>query len=324
MSSVARTAYQVGVQGAIGSPVAATRKLYGKTAFPNEDDNTEPVTQSRPNYQAVHDVNQTHRSATWKYEEELNFEEMPFWMQVMLQGSIAPSGSGPYTWAADSEDTATEDILTLEAANEVADVQMPDGICTKWEISGGDANGPKPILTKLEFIGSKVDDMAGGITSGIADRDLATHYGLFRNTSFYLDDAAGNIGNTAIAALASFSLKCDKKVQPNYPGGQSGLYTSFNKEKSYVEVMVELIMNATAYAEFSDKYANGTARFGRIHTDGAGNDGWFFDFHAARWHKMEFKPSGATWRVALMCQAAYDTTLGYAWQMRTVNGISSL
>lgn len=323
MSAVAETIFQAGLESAAGTAVAATRKLYGKAELPMEEDTIQTIQQSRDNYVANFDAVKTHTQAKWSYEEVLNFEEIVFWAQMFAKGSVTPTGAGPYVWTFNGVGSSDDlQVMTLEAADNVSQLQCPYGICKTWELAGSDGNGPKLVTFKTEYIFQKTDHM-GSLTS-LSERDITGHYGAFANTALYLDDAAGGIGTTEIPALMAFTIKCDNKVQPNFPGNQNGLYTSHNRDKRYVEIMVDLLLDATTYTEFTDHYKDGDARFGRIRVGGLGNDQLDFDFHVARWHKFEPKASGSTRRVVLMAQSYYDATLGYDWQLAIQNDVSAL
>jgi hypothetical protein len=324
MSSAALTQFQAGIEATRGTAVAATRKLYCDAQLPVEDDNIEMVHQARNQFVANFDALQNHVSATWSLEEVFNFHEMAFWLQLAAKGGVTPTGIDPYIWTfngmATSDDLAT---MTLEAADDEAALRAPFGVMTSWEIAGQDGNGPAPLMFNADFIFAGVDDNA--LTGAIADRDISGHYGLFRNTALYLDAVAGSIGTTEVAAsLMSFAIRVDNQVQANYPGNTGGRYTSINRDKRHCEVELNLLLNATAYAEFTSAYKNGTARFGRIRNVGAGDDQFDIDFHAARWHKWEPTVNGPTRRVTLLAQTVYDPTLGFDWQIALRNNLAAL
>lgn len=321
MSNAAETVFQIGIESTRGTAVAATRKLYCVADLPTEDDNIELVKQARDNYIANYDALQTKRQAAWTAEDVCSYDELHLWAQLFAKGGVSGSGAGPYIWtfngAAASDDLST---ATLEAGDNVAAVEVPFLTCTNWEISG---QSGKPVMGKYSFIGQKVVDTT--LTGAISDRDLAGSYMLFKNAAVYLDDTAGGIGGTEITnALMAFSLKCDNKVTPNFTGNNSGLFSSINREERYVEVTLDLLLDATTYTEFTDHYVDGEARFGQINIPGSGNDDFTFNFHVKKWHKFEPKKDGSSRRIILMGQTAYDPTLGYDWQFVITNDESAL
>lgn len=322
MSATAETVYQMGLESTPGTAVAATRRVYLRGELPVEDDTTYQFTQSRDNYIANYDQAATHRMVTWKSEEELNFKEAAFDFETIMKGGVSPTGTDPYTrvynGAASSDDLKA---ATLECSDNVVDWEVPYLLCKDWEISGADGNGPSAIMFKRNWIGQQ--KIATTLTS-LSDRDIAGSYALFKNTALYLDDSAGGIGGTEVAGLMAFTIKCDNKIQPNFPGNAGGVYTSHNREKRYLEITLDLLLNATTLTEFEDHFIDGDARFGQLDIAGAGDDDLKINFHTKRWHKFEPKASGPTRRVLLMCQTAYDPTLGYDWQATLINNIASI
>ena len=323
MSSASETVFQAGIESTKGTAVAATRKLYCVAELPVEDDNVQTVQQARDNYMANFDAVQTHRLGKWKMEQPANYKDLMFWFQLMLKGGVAASGAGPYTWtfngAAASDDL---DAMTLEAGDDVVALEVPYTLCGSWELSGADGNGPGLVNLKGDFVGTKKVDTT--LTGAISDVDMSGAYLLFKNAAVYLDDTAGGIGSTEVAALMAFSLKCDNKIQPNFPGNAGGIFTSHNRDKRFVEVQLDLLLNSATYTEFTDHYVGGDARFGQISITGIGNYDFSFNFHVARWHKFEPKASGPTRRVVLIGQTVYDPTLGYDWQTVVTNDEATL
>lgn len=324
MSATAETVYQMGIESTPGTAVAATRKIYSVAEMPVEIDATEQVMQSRDNYIANYDTLQTHREVGWKNEEVLNFKEFAWWAEFLAKGGVSPTGTDPYTrvynGASSSDDLKTG---TLECADNIATWEVPYLINKDWEISGADGNGPKPVMLKMNWIGTK--KVSTTLTGALSDRDLSGSYALFKNTALYLDDTAGNLGNTEVAsALMGFNVKCDNKVQVNYPGNTGGIYASHNRDNRYLEITLDLLLNATTLTEFNDHFADGDPRFGRLGIAGAGDDNLNIDFSIAKWSKFEPKSSGPTRRVILMGQTAYNPTLGYDWQMTLINNLAAI
>lgn len=324
MSNVAETYFQAAIESTAGTGLAATRKLYPKADIPVEERLTEYIQQSRQSYIANHEAVETHVIANWKTEEVMNFEETIWYGLLAWKGGVTASGVGPYTWTYNGAATSDDlDTATIEAADNVAAVEMNYGMIKSWEITGADGNGPKPVMFKADWLGSKVVDTT--MTAAISDRDIKGSYMLFKNTQVYLDATAGGIGTTEISnALMSFSLKCDNKIQPDYPGGNSGIFTGHSRDRRFVEITIELLLDATTYTQFTSIYKNGTARFLQLKNTGASNDLWTFNAHVRRWHKAEWKQSGPSRRIVLMAQSVEDPTLGYDWQTVFTNDISAL
>lgn len=217
MSEASLTRFQAGIESTPGTAVAATRIIYVKEpSMPFEEDNTVQFGQSRPNFIANYDTAQTHRSAKWSSTIDVSFDDIHFWLQMAAKGGVTPTGTGPYTWTFNGAGS-TDDLntMTLEAADDVMAVEVPYMLCTDWEISGSDGNGPGIIEAKMSWLGQKMEPAT--LTSALSDRDLAGTYALFKNANLYLDASAGNIGTTAAGNMMAFTFKVNNNIQPNYP-----------------------------------------------------------------------------------------------------------
>ena len=320
MSAAAETVFNGKIEATRGTAVAADRALYVVNAdLPKAVPTGEYVKQSRGTYVANFDHIITKRDATWQPTIHFSFDDIVWWLQLMIKGGVTPTGVGPYVWTFPNSSTDDDlDSATIEAGDNVVSVRMPFGMVDTWEILGEEG---KIIQAKLGMVGAQVED--NGLASP-ADRDLAGSYAHMGNASLYLDDSAGNIGNTEIEnALVGFSIKSKNGIKANHTGNGGRVRSSVNRDERWIEVMLDLIMDVTTYTEFTDHYRDGESRFGRLRLDGNGNDQADIDFHC-HWEKFETKRDGPTRRLVLFGQSIYDPTLGYDFQMEVTNDEASL
>lgn len=324
MSASALTRIQGGLETTFLTAVAANRILYVRKAeLPTEDRGKEYIEQSRQSYNAFYEGAETHVIGGWKAELDFSFDDMHWWYNMML-GAITPGGVGPYTWTKNSEATSDDlKAMTLEAADNVAAVEMPGTLVTDWEIDGKDGEGPNIVTAKLGFLGQKVDSTT--MTGALSHRDLRGTYMMFKDTAFYIDDTAGGIGTTQVAAaLMAFNIKCNNNIVPIHPGNNNGLMMARERGTRYVEWSAELLLNATTLTEFTDHYKDNDMRFVQFKNSGGGaNDDWIFNI-ATKLHMFPFKRNEAVRRVVLAGRSIYDATLGYAWSSTITNDEASI
>lgn len=323
MSAGALTKFQLGFESTRGTAVAATRPLYMRGELPIEKRPPEYITQERGDFNEYHDSVQPMIHAEAKLEGEFNYQEAPVWMCMALKGGLTPTGAGPYVWTADSESTSDDlDSITLEGGDNVAAVEMPFGMCGSWEIAGADGKGPKVITHKMDLIGQKV--VPTTLTGAISALDQRGSYAHMTQAQVFVDTAAGSIGGTEWSnALMAFSIKGDNKLSPNYTGGNSALFSSVDRDNRHIEVMIDLLLNATLYSAWQSSFQANALRFCRLKLTGSGDDYFQFDF-ATRFESFEWKRGNGTRRVVLLGKTLYDPDLGHAWECTVQNDIASL
>lgn len=324
MSAVAKTIVSGKFETVPGVPLGgAYRVLYVTGAeFPTEDDTIEYIGALPGTWVAHQDAYQMERTASFDVEAVANFDELGWWAHLAL-GVPVLSGAGPYTrtWTAGA-------ITLLRAAtiwviDNVLSIQMPFGLIKDWEISGGDGSGPKPIEFKASMIGAGVTNQ-GAVVPTVTYPSQNGQYMMFRNTRLYVNSTAATIGTTAVdCQLMGFSIKCDNKLDPQYPAcsTSNGAYSGYEREPRYVELELDLLLNATTSAEVA-AYFNNTARYVRLENIVSGNI-WRFDVVVKRWASYETNSNSATRRVTLMAQSVYDTTLNFDWRMVLINSVAT-
>lgn len=322
MSLASLTRFLYGYEVTRGTAVAPTSRLYMTGDLPTEGREQEYVTQERADFNEYHDAYQTHIKVEWTGEQIFNYADAQFWMGLALQGDITPSEvTGTYTRDVDSQST-TDDLesITLYGTDNVASVRVPFAMCQSWEIAGDDGKGPKGITLKMDFLGQQAAAVAA--PAALADTDIRGTYAHFTQARLFVDDTSAGLGTTEFAnALMAFSIKGDNKLSPNYTGGGNMLYTSMDRGERHVEVMVDLLLDAAMYAEWSSNFQGNELRYARLQFDGPGVHEFSFDF-STRWESAEFKRGDGTRRVVLLGKSLYCPTWGNSWTAQLVNEVA--
>lgn len=327
MSNVALTYWQAGLESTPGTAVAATRKVYAKGPVPSENRPKVYAQQSRQNFIANYDAMETHVTIKpWTMTEEgAPFTELPWWFAMAIKGGVSPTGSGPYVYtfndAGSSDDLKT---ATMEVNDGVGSFEVPYSMVNQWKLTGKGGSGPTPVNFEATLIGQKLTP-AITMTAAISDRDLRGQYMLFKNTQLFMDDSAGNIGTTEVAAaLEEFTIMGDNKIVPRYTGSAAGgPYSTHRRDERYLEFTAIVLFNSAAYTEFQNKWQANSGRYIQLKNTGSGNNLFTLNLYT-KLATFEFNEDGPTRRVALMGQSIYDPTLGYSFQAVVQNDLTTI
>lgn len=324
MSNVALTYWQGGLESTAGTAVAATRRLYEVGELPEEERAKEYVKQSRQNFIENFDVLDTHAKVEFPLEAKaLSYNDLAWWAELYLKGSVSPSGAGPYVrvfnGAGTSENLKT---ATFEVSDGVGAFQIPYALGKALEIKGKNGKKPGAVSAKFDLIAQKVT--AGHtMTAALSERNLVGTYMLAQHAQFFMNSAVGDIGTTEIATLMEFSLKLKNNVDPIYFGGDSGYYGASRRSERYLEVMVKLLFDSTTYSEFSTNFQTNTGRYCQLKIANGSNYIAAFNFYT-KMDKFAWPEDGPTRQVSLLGRSVYDPTLGYDWQLSLTNQLASI
>lgn len=321
--SVALTRWQAGIESTRFTAVGADRPIYKKAPIPDPARGREHIGQSRGNFVATFDTEETHEGPVkWTHEGPANFETLAWWFLLALRGGVSPSGAGPYTMTYASAETSDDlDSASFEVTDGVGVFKLPGAMVRSWELSGKGGRGPTLVTAKFDLLAPQ---MESGITmtGDISDLDITGSYMLFKNTELYIDDAAGSIGTAAVGTLTEFSLKMDNALEPDFVGNNSGRYNAIDRGERYLEFMATLRFDSTAYDELQNHWESNDVRFLQLKNTGASNDLLTVNL-ATKLESFTFGEDGPTRRVALMGRSKYDPTLGYDWQVEIQNDVAS-
>lgn len=325
MSSNALTYWQAGLESTPGTPVAATRRLYEVGGVPEEVHTKMYVGQSRGNYVANFDVLDTATSAPFSLEAKaLSFKDLAWWAELFFKGGVTPTGAGPYVRTYNGMGTSDSlKAATFEVADDIGAFQIPFAFGKSIEIKGKVGAKPGPISAKYDLMGQYIWS-GHTMTAALPERDLAGTYMLANQAELYINNSAALIGVNAIGSLMEFSIKMDTNSEAIYFGGDEGRYAAKKRGERYLEVMVKLEFDNTAYGEFGNYFSATSARFCQLKiTDGTANNIAAFNFHT-KWDKFTWPEEGPTRQVSLIGRSVYDPTLGYDWQLTLTNQLASI
>lgn len=322
MSHKALTYWQGGLEATAGTAVAATRRLYEIGEIPEESREKEYVPQSRQNF--IENFEAVETSARTEFTLEapvLSYKDLAWWAELFLKGGVTPTGAGPYVRVYNGAGT-TDDLktATFEVSDGVGAFQIPYAFGDSFEIKGKNGSKPGPVEAKWDLIGQKVTP-GHTMTAALAERDLTGTYMVAQHAQFYLDDAAGGIGGTEIGTLMEFSIKMKNNTDPIFFGGDSLAYGAKRREERYLEVMVKLMFDATAYTEFTNKFRANASRFCQLKIANGANNIAAWNLHT-KFDKFTWPEDGPTRQVSLLGRSIYDPTLGYDWQLTLTNQLA--
>lgn len=321
MSEKARTRWQAAIEATPLTAIAADRMIYALAGIPEEQNNGVYIEQSRGDYEKNFDmVSDAKMVDGWKFElPGVAYDDWNYWGNLAHYNLSTPTGAGPYVWAWNGAATTALGSGTFEAADAVGAFQIPGAYCKSWELSG---KPKEPIKASFDMIGQRLT--AGHtMTAALSDRDLRGNYALFQDAALYLDDTAGAIGGTEVAAsLLEFSIKGNNQLEPVFTGNGGGYYSQVDRDDRYLELSFTLLFDAATYAEFSGDFQSEAVRFGRLRVTNS-PDIFDVNFHT-KWEKYNWNNDGPTRKVTLMGQSIYDPTLGHSWEVEVTNGSATL
>lgn len=263
--SVKLRAYQMGLQGAFGTAVPATRRLpwrYTPTVNPNwtsPDVDTGTLDPAIQPYRTALDV-------TGQAVGPLAANDAQVLWGLLLKGGVAPTGGAAKSWAFAPASTSQDvyDLASAEWGDEVTgdQFQYQDGILDQLQLSFPQDLGPIQITADLRF-GSLTYPHT--MTAGLAV-DKAPTWLYNADTQLYIDTSAGSIGitpmvNTMHDASITIASNTDVKRFSNgsnanfavagYARGARTLETTFTFAKS-TQALVEFAawLNANPQERF--------------------------------------------------------------------------
>lgn len=202
------TLQQAGIEGTRGTGVAATRKLYGQLTpsyvrplvFYNSQTGT---------YEQRRAASYARAKPSFSYVEECSYEDLPWWAQFFMKGSVTgvtDAASPPAFLYTFTPSTATDDLKSMSLEfNESGNPYESDQVMAISVTLRMDSdNDQEPCwMMDVNLIGRdwEVTTYTGAISDRVREDILA------RGTTLYIDDAGGTIGTTAkTGSLISCSI----------------------------------------------------------------------------------------------------------------------
>jgi hypothetical protein len=271
---------QLGQQSAHGTPVAASViypadagamiELDRSTTSPEEDYGDLSLHHSG---RAWHGV----RAAQLTLASEARFEDLPEILEMHVEGGVTPTGTGPYVWQYDFDETSdTLKRYTIEAGSDDAldQYEISDCLATDLEL-GFDAltvPGAQPWRMSATILGK--DRVVAALTPGLSapatlESMLGHNTTLHEGTTSTAFSALGELS----AHLAQFRLRSSLNLARRVYGGSDSA-TGFGRQRAGVEFDALVKISASSKANIHDVWnVSGsipTERRWRIKVDGSG------------------------------------------------------
>ena len=324
---------QAAIEAARGTAIAATRKTYAAgsgtferpLAFVNMPNGT---------YDARTIPVKGRGAGSFSITDVATFEDLPFWLEGMLKGSVTPTadtGTPPAeTWDF-VPSAATDDLAsyTLEWGDPGNAYQIPQFLIDSWTIRGDPDNANEPAWM-VEAQGPTLAWVPHAFTGSLTDR--TTEIIKAAGTKIYLDDAGGTIGTTPLnGQLISWSvtgninrhLKAFAEDEFGPAPGRSGrgdrtvdmqLVLEFFDDVEYAHYRDTALVQRLIRLERSGTQIHDTPTTPKLlQIDGAGY-----------WGSYSLGDRDGNKTITLTLMTALDAVLGYAFKASVVNALATL
>jgi hypothetical protein len=191
---------QFGIESTKGTPVAATRIANGVLSDPNLNRNLVWSNVQNGTYLGRQKASYPRFMPTWSYTEAASYEDLAWWLQLAVDGSVTPSADAgtPIAYTREYDpDLATDTLKSVtmeygvdgEQVNEVAQVMVNS---LTLRCNPDNQNEPAWMMD-AELLGLSIDDSAS-FTSALTIRD--TEEIAAAGTKIYIDDDPTDLGDT--------------------------------------------------------------------------------------------------------------------------------
>lgn len=255
MGEVALRRNQSGIEATRGTAVAATKKLYGVAgvtlAQPNiyaQDDRGNFIDKWRGNPKTV--------DAGLSFDADALFEDLPYYLEMLLQGGISPSGTSStgYTWKYVPDQTS--DLLktrTWETGDNAIAWQGPFATFDQGDFTLG-----LDDTTKVKFTGwvqnwipqtsGSLTTTFAGFTGGLPDRSVEAVSGYLNK--LYIDVPGTAPGTTqVIGRFISATWSYHNQNSRKYFGDGSAVFTGLGRGRR--QVQLDLTFEGSADDQFA-------------------------------------------------------------------------
>ena len=262
MGELALKKIQGGLETVRGTAVVATRNIYGKMTitrlqprrFANED---------RGVFTKYFRANPKLIDAGFKLESDVTFEDLPYFLETVIQGGISPTGSSAQGFIWTYNPDMTSDLLksrTYYAGDDTVQWRGAFGVSDKLDITIGLEDA---ITFELEgFVQDWVPVTSGFLTTGfsapgfqnLSDRTVESVMGY--QTKLFVDPPSNPVGTTQrsgkfISAKAGVHLNNKKKAF-----GDNFNYMLQKLGRGEKDVECEFVFEGLNQQEFADHFNN--------------------------------------------------------------------
>lgn len=320
--------HQAGLEVTRGTPVAATRRVYGEGMAQRQQPLIRPASEDRSSLIRNFRSQPGLVAATFPIRASATFEDLPWWYQLGMKGGVAGVLQNTTAYKYDFIPDSTSDTLksaTFEDGDDTQAWRMPFGMVDSFSITG--ALG-QPWLLELTIIGADLTPQA--FTAAIGDRvteDIETHLTKL---------AIGNVGAVPAGFLTGqvigFKLNVANHLARKYfmDGLATPVMGGVGRADREVSLEVTWEGNAATVAERA-LWVSGTQRVARLQANGTTIAG----SSPSQTKQAEIIESGkwTTWTVGNretnttmtgLLEAEYDSALGYEVDAFVVNSLVTL
>lgn len=300
---VRNRAHQFGRQSAMGTPIAAKRRL-PLSGTPDVDLQwTDPEFDVGAIYPVGSPVRGAGNFAANLTANALYYNDLQVKLAALFGGGVTPSGSGAsktWAWTPEGDGSQSFDLFTYQFGDDVTTdwYQLADGILTSLTINSPDTGAG--VLTATESwlfgiansTGSTDSPVAGTVpTTGLSvDTDGTPVY--LKDCSVFIDSTAAGIGSTMVGdSVHNFTLTMAQEIdQKRYANGsQSFGVDDYGRASASIDLQIQ-------FAKTADSVGTGSE-----------SDAWMSDTAVNRFVKIQFE--------SLRVAEAGSPDVPYSWSI---------
>jgi hypothetical protein len=335
--------HQFGLQVALNTPVAATRRIAYR-GIPEinlnwtdqEDVDTGSIDPVLPPYRVGADI-------TLPLTATLDYHHIPMLMAAGVEGGVTPTGSTDRTWVHTTTSLAatTLDFFTDEFADDATlndstiedGMQLYGGVAESLEFAFDESLGPWEVSSTFRFSGINAHTTpTAALTVG---SNLPLVFGA--DTALYIDDSAGAIGGTLITdSLHSATITIDNTVDiKRFAQGSNTRFQvdGYGLSARAITATFRFAKTSQIVAALDSETvdwlnADPVNRFVRLLTQSVSEAdtgvpySWTQEF-SGTWRTRSDGEIGGNSVVELSLTGRYDATLGYAYKSIVVNTLAT-
>lgn len=249
----------------------------------------------------------------------LTYEDLAIIGEIAMKGAVSPTGVGPYTWVHNGQSTS-DDLarISLQAGGSEAKLQMLNGIASKLTLTGDASEGS--IKAAFDVVGSAPTVLSSFASQASYTPGSPMPFGSL--VDIFADDTAGGIGTTQLecAAVKGFQLTIDNAV--SFVDTTCG--RQYGRDRRMAELQLRLLLEDQVWSEVQEQI-NDVKRFVQVSIPDAASPTYSATFNiAGYWLPYVWGTDGPFRDVTLTMYSEMDDTLGYDWQLTTVNALASV
>ena len=335
--------HQFGLQSALNTPVAATRRIAFRGVpdinpnWTDQDVDTGSIDPVLPAYRVGADI-------TLPLTGMLDFHHIPMLMAAGIEGGVTPTGATAKTWThtTSSLSATTLDYFTDEFADDVNNnnsgppedgMQLYGGVAESLEFGFDESLGPWTVSSTFRFSGVNAHVTP---TSGLSvGSNLPLVFGA--DTALYIDDTSGGIGSTLIADslhsatvnisntldLKRFAQGSNTRFQIDGYGLSGRTITATFRFAKTSQIVAALSSETVDWlnADPVNRYVS-LVTTSENEADTGVPYSWTQNF-SGTWRTRTDSEIGGNSVVELSLTGRYDTGLGYAYRSTVVNTLAT-